>query len=163
MGAVPSYWPAPYFAPRFFAPSYWGGGGSAEAALLPDPTMTLRPVVVGFGGRNFQTVTPDDEPVPTFNACLLLAGRTIARIVSFAIECADAASAAADSSPGSRIIAGPAIDETDSQVMIKIGNLQAGVACNYRLTFVLQDIAGRVFTMFAVLPVLPRTDAGWMN
>jgi hypothetical protein len=159
------------FAPNLSAPPALAAFGAMSAfvanapapAVLPSALRTLRPVVTGYAGRKFLAVAPTDSVPCTFDLSLVLGGATIASVVSYVLETADAASAMADPNPGSRLVAGPAIDSTATQVTVRIGNLLPGLAAiNYRLGPIVRDSQGNVLDSFSILPVWDRSDPLWL-
>jgi hypothetical protein len=138
--------------------------GSNGGALPPNPAMTLRPLVPGYAGRDFLRVTPDAATAYTFNLAPLLNGGVIAAVNAVTIEAADATTAQADGSPASRLVAGPAVDESGTQVTVRLGAWLAGmVPLCYRVSVLATDLAGNEIAVFANAAVAQRSDQVWQS
>jgi hypothetical protein len=148
MSAALSFWPSGYFDAGYFPPGYFGAGLPMQG-LLPNPARTLRPVVPDYAGRPFLPCTPEDQPDCTFDFGI--------------VEAADAPSALIDPSPAGRLVAGPAIDETDLLVTVRLGGFIAGATANYRLCAIVLDSNGATTALFSTITVKPRSDPSWVN
>lgn len=140
---------------------FWGGF-SGIPPLRPNPRRTIRPVVTGYARRAFLKATPITADVFTFDLSVLLGGQTITAVVAYVFEMANPTAQPNDAAASSRVLAGPSIDDSGTQVSVRIGGFP-DAAINYRLGPIVRDSQGNVFDSFSILPVDPRTDPAWLS
>lgn len=154
--------------PRVQGAWFLFGGFFGIPALMPSTVRRVRPVAPGDAGRKFLAGTSQSNDAYTFDLSLLLdagtpAARTIEAVTTFTVTAADAASANADPSPGSRLTAGPVLDPTLTKVTVRIGAVPAGITANYRLWLTVRDSDGNVFDSFATAPFGPPGGVPWVQ